>query len=1105
MKKILLSIGLLATTLLSAQENWVNVESGGFISGATFRINQVFNNRIYVAGDTSSGSVLYSSPSGNAGTFVQELGINPVFQKGNLASSVSNSTYMFLASEVNYDTTGGVIGNTPQVYRYDGTTYTQHGTIDYSSLPPDNQMVSGNTVVIPVMALYSPTGSNDTIYAFEKTHYGAIQRVSVFKAPANISNPTWINCTNFSYGSGISNVYDAQVWHKKLYIAVNSNTNGGMILRTSNGADWDTVATGASLSVVLGVNSFNDYFTTLEVYKDTLVAGVINSFNASLVYTADSLTFGQTWSALLDSAHSSIMTNNVINNIVDMTVADGKLWIQTSKNFSGGPLGFVVTKNANNKDTLLTSTNGTGLESGMNYADDYKLSNFNGMIYSVGHSYGGAKSSLPHNTTGVGGNVGNIWRFNPVNPIAAFLDSVYTGTGYCYGNNIFLACTSANAADADWFADGSQFSSGMNVSFNPNGPGTYVIKMIAYNGTNQSLYFDTISRTITVFDIPHIDTVFASKYTVCQGEPDTLHTRVHGGTAPYNYSWHNVPDNIDYSGDSSTVIQLYVVPSFSPYVYTYVTVKDANMCVGSGPYTTLYLYVNPGDSLSGLAIDSSYNPVTVGKVYLFEKKTNHVGVADSAGTFDLSTSGNGKYYFPSLYYGDYYVKVVADTSNLLYKTSVGTYYSIPTMPYGHAFQWDSSLVIQQHSCSATNDTINRIKIIQIPNAPAGPGTITGNVSESNSFGQRSSTPNSFFGAPLKGVDIKLGKNPGGNAAARTTTDNNGNYSFHNVPLGQYKIYVDIPNYGMDSVRAVDLTITNVSPHNDYFVDSAMVRVVPIDSVTAAICAGDSIMLGGAYQHLAGYYTDVIQSLQGYDSVVVTNLSITALPTLTVTADNYTVCSGSPVTLTVAGATSYVWSSNAGSVTTATASVNPVSNTIYTVTGTANLCPSSQTISISTLALPNVTASSSLDSVCAGGSVTLVGGGATTYIWSDGVTNWVPFTPGSTHTYTVSGTAANTCVNTATVTVVVKTCIGIKQNSAAGLLSVYPTPATNVLIIETEKNSSIRMFDITGQMVLEQSVSMGKNEINVSSLPAGAYDLAINANGQITNVKVMISK
>lgn len=46
-------------------------------------------------------------------------------------------------------------------------------------------------------------------------------------------------------------------------------------------------------------------------------------------------------------------------------------------------------------------------------------------------------------------------------------------------------------------------------------------------------------------------------------------------------------------------------------------------------------------------------------------------------------------------------------------------------------------------------------------------------------------PDVVAGAPLKGVDVKLGKNPGGSPAARTTTDSEGKFNLGVVPAGSY--------------------------------------------------------------------------------------------------------------------------------------------------------------------------------------------------------------------------------------------------------------------------------------------------------------------------------
>jgi hypothetical protein len=59
-------------------------------------------------------------------------------------------------------------------------------------------------------------------------------------------------------------------------------------------------------------------------------------------------------------------------------------------------------------------------------------------------------------------------------------------------------------------------------------------------------------------------------------------------------------------------------------------------------------------------------------------------------------------------------------------------------------------------------------------------------------------PGTVAGAPLKGVDVKLGRNPGGSPAARTTTDGEGRFNLGVVAAGSYVLELEKPKSSGDS-------------------------------------------------------------------------------------------------------------------------------------------------------------------------------------------------------------------------------------------------------------------------------------------------------------------
>ncbi len=170
------------------------------------------------------------------------------------------------------------------------------------------------------------------------------------------------------------------------------------------------------------------------------------------------------------------------------------------------------------------------------------------------------------------------------------------------------------------------------------------------------------------------------------------------------------------------------------------------------------------------------------------------------------------------------------------------------------------------------------------------------------------------------------------------------------------------------------------------------------------------------------------------SVTPANLAITVGSTVS----NSVICMGNSTTLSGTGADTYVWT---GGVNNAVA-FTPTVTTTYTVTGTNTLtgCSNTAANTVTVNTLPTVIVNSG--SVCAGQSFTMVPSGATTYTYSNG-TDVV--TPSANDSYTVTGTDANGCENTAVSTVTVNSLPTISVNSGAicagQSFTMVPTGAT----------------------------------------------------------------
>jgi uncharacterized repeat protein (TIGR03803 family) len=324
--------------------------------------------------------------------------------------------------------------------------------------------------------------------------------------------------------------------------------------------------------------------------------------------------------------------------------------------------------------------------------------------------------------------------------------------------------------------------------------GTYTCTITDNNGC--------VSTNTVIVNEPAMLNATASQIVVaCQGlNNSAAYASVSGGTPPYAYSWTS-------GGSTNTENGL------APGSYT-CSVTDVNSCPATASVT---IVENASTDLNG-NITAATLTITSGTVYVFKQQSTLNGIDTVA--FTPIFSGAPNYYsFPGLTAGDYYVKVVPDLVS--YPTAVPTY-------YGDVFQWDSSTVVH-HGCSVIdNADIHVIELLP----PGGTGFVSGFVIEGLGYqglrvfhdgGNHPVLP-CVPGGPLKGVDVKLGKNPGGGIQARVMTDTSGYFEFENVPDGDYRIYVDIPNLPMDSLREVTISGGDSTIQNNYIADSMMIYV-----------------------------------------------------------------------------------------------------------------------------------------------------------------------------------------------------------------------------------------------------------------------------------------
>ncbi len=259
-----------------------------------------------------------------------------------------------------------------------------------------------------------------------------------------------------------------------------------------------------------------------------------------------------------------------------------------------------------------------------------------------------------------------------------------------------------------------------------------------------------------------------------------------------------------------------------------------------------------------------------------------------------------------------------------------------------------------------------------------------------------------------------------------------------------------------------------------------------DSIATNICSGDSLFVGGTWQLAAGTYLDILTSANGCDSLLYTTLDYYAgaFDSLDVS-----ICQGD--SLFLAGA----WQYADGDFIDLATSSNGCDSSIYT--------------HLIVHPLPLVTLT--LDTtVCINWSfIDLFGENPSGGFWSGLGVNGSQFEPSSlppgSYEVTYMYVDSNFCLASASDTIIVDLCTGLQEIDGV-VISIYPNPTSDYLTIQfasANATTSFNIIDTKGQSLKKGTWDQQNLAIPVQHLANGIYFIQIIHQGKVSTSKFSV--
>lgn len=769
----------------------------------------------------------------------------------------------------------------------------------------------------------------------------------------------------------------------------------------------------------------------------SVCAGSNSNYSVATVSGATSYTWSLPSGWTGSSTSNSISATSGSSGIISVT-ATGPCGTSSASNLS-------VTVNPLPTISITPSTavavcTGSGATLTGNGGVSYNWSPSGGLSASSGTSVTAAPTSTTTYTitgTDANGCSSTATKTVTVNPLPVVSITPSAAVAICVGSNTSL--TANGASSYTWSPSSSlSASSGATVTASPGSTTTYTV-----NGTDANGCVNTETKTVTVNPLPTISVSPSGATALCGGAAGIVLTS--SGAATYSWS----P-----SATLSTSIGASVTASpVSGTTYT-VTGTDANGCVNTA---TKFVGVGPLPTVS-ISPSASTTICSGNSVAL----TASGGVSYTWSPSGSLSSGNGATVTASPTTTTTYTVTATDAIGCMNTATKTVNVNLsPTVSISPA---TATAFCNGGSVSLTASGAVSYSWTPSAGLSASTGaTVTAAPTSTNTYTVTGSAANGCIGTATKLVTVHplptITVTPGGTTticsglSTALTATGGVTYSWSPAASLNASIGASVTASPMSSITYT-ITGTDINGCVSTATKTVNVNTSPTVGVNPStppvVCFGSSAALTGTGANTYSWspstglgsttgttvtatppstttYTVTGTDLNGCTGTATKTVTVNPLPTVSISPTTaVSICAGASATLTANGAISYSWTPSTGlsATTGSTVSANPAASTTYTVTGTdANGCRNTATRLVNVLGLPTInTFLGSSFPICPGSSVSITATGAATYQWSpsstlsSGTGSTVVATPPVTTTYTVTGTAINGCINTATRTV-----------------------------------------------------------------------------------------